>query len=558
VLRELQISDFALIDSLQLSFYSGFSVLTGETGAGKSIIIDALSLLLGARASIEMIRTGCEKAVIEGVFEAPETAFTLLNEWGIESDNTELIISREIHRSGRNRCRLNGTLVTVNQLAQLGRLLVDILGQHDHQSLLDVSRHLEILDEFGDDEHRHLKSTVRELYSRYEQVKRERIRLQTQERDRLARIDLLQFQLEEITQANLRVGEEDELEKQQQRLANIERITTTAESVYARLQEQLPDQPPLYDLLAQTISDLTSLTRYDQEITPITELFNQALVQLEEASRDLRQYIEGFERDPQALEQIETRLSLIRTLKRKYGENEQAILDYGEEIRQELETLLSSEITIEKLKQEEDELYSTLTDLARQLTEKRRQCAEKMEKQIEAHLADLNMERTKFVVDITPADLNETGVDSVEFKLSPNLGEEIKPLAKIASGGEMSRIMLALKNSLVQVEQIPALVFDEVDTGIGGRTALKVAEKLRSLSGQFQVFAVTHLPIVASFAQHHYYVEKQEHYGRTKVKVTLLDRDGRVSELVRMLGGQADQSATKAHAEELLKQANTS
>ena len=557
MLRELQISDFALIDSVHLSFYSGFSVLTGETGAGKSIIIDALSLLLGARASTEMIRTGSERAVIEGVFQPPPAALSLLDEWGIESD-MEIIISREIYRNGRNRCRLNGSLVTVNQLAQLGNYLVDILGQHDHQSLLDVTRHLEILDGFGDAEHQSLKASVRELYRKYEQVRRERIKLQAEERDRLARIDLLQFQIEEIRQAEIKVGEEEELLQQQQRLANIERITTTAESVYARLREQLPDQPPLYDQLAQAINDLSSLNRYDQEIASIADLFNQALVQLEEGSRDLRQYIESFERDPEALEQVEARLSLLRTLKRKYGEDEQAILDYAEGIEQELEILQSSEITIEQLKNEEEELYQQLRSMTEQLSEKRRQCAAKMERLIEAHLADLNMERTKFVVEIAPAELGETGTDAVEFKLSPNLGEALKPLAKIASGGEMSRIMLAIKNSLVQVERIPALVFDEVDTGIGGRTALKVAEKLRSLSKQFQVFAVTHLPIVASYAQHHYYVEKHEINGRTTVKVTLLDEDGRVNELVRMLGGQADQLATRAHAKELLQQAATS
>lgn len=557
MLRELQISDFALIDSVHLSFYSGFSVLTGETGAGKSIIIDALSLLLGARASTEMIRTGSERAVIEGVFQPPPAALSLLDEWGIESD-MEIIISREIYRNGRNRCRLNGSLVTVNQLAQLGNYLVDILGQHDHQSLLDVTRHLEILDGFGDAEHQSLKASVRELYRKYEQVRRERIKLQAEERDRLARIDLLQFQIEEIRQAEIKVGEEEELLQQQQRLANIERITTTAESVYARLREQLPDQPPLYDQLAQAINDLSSLNRYDQEIASIADLFNQALVQLEEGSRDLRQYIESFERDPEALEQVEARLSLLRTLKRKYGEDEQAILDYAEGIEQELEILQSSEITIEQLKNEEEELYQQLRSMTEQLSEKRRQCAAKMERLIEAHLADLNMERTKFVVEIAPAELGETGTDAVEFKLSPNLGEALKPLAKIASGGEMSRIMLAIKNSLVQVERIPALVFDEVDTGIGGRTALKVAEKLRSLSKQFQVFAVTHLPIVASYAQHHYYVEKHEINGRTAIKVTLLDEDGRVNELVRMLGGQADQLATRAHAKELLQQAATS
>lgn len=556
MLKELQIRDFALIEQVHLSFYEGFSVLTGETGAGKSIIIDALSLLLGARASLEMIRTGCERAVVEGVFSIPQPVCPLLAEWGIGIDS-ELIITREIHRSGRNRCWLNGSLVTVNQLSQLGRALVDILGQHDHQSLLDVSRHLDMLDAFGGAELQDLRRLVADRHQKYIEIKRERERLQNQERERLVRIDLLQFQINEIDQAKLRVGEEAELVQQQQRLANIERITTTAESVYARLQEHT-DQPPLYDQLAQAVTELSSLTRYDSKIAPVLELFNQALIQLEEGSRDLRQYLEEFDRDPEALEQIENRLALLRTLKRKYGESEAAILAYADQIRQELEVLLESDITIEKLKTEEEAINRELAGLAGELRQKRRHYAKILQQQIEKHLADLNMEGTRFEVRITDQPLNETGIDAVEFMIAPNVGEELKPLAKIASGGEMSRVMLALKNCLVEIDRIPALVFDEVDSGIGGRTARSVAQKLRHLSRQFQVFVVTHLPVVASFAEHHYYVEKHEKDGRTSVSVTLLDEQERIDELVRMLGGQSGQEATAAHAKELLKQANTS
>ncbi|HHX01902.1 MAG TPA: DNA repair protein RecN [Firmicutes bacterium] len=556
MLKELQIRDFALIEHVHLSFFEGFSVLTGETGAGKSIIIDALSLLLGARASLEMIRTGSERALIEGVFSTPETAVSVLADWGISAD-PELIISREIHRSGRSRCWLNGNLVTVNQLSQLGSYLVDILGQHDHQSLLDVSRHLDMLDAFGGAELQTLRQIIRNQYLKYVEIKKEREHLQNQERERLMRIDLLQFQINEIDQAKLKVGEEAELLQQHQRLANIERITTTAESVYARLQEHT-DQLPLYDQLAQAVSELVALSRFDQEITSVAELFSQALVQLEEGSRDLRQYIEGFDRDPQALEQTENRLALLRTLKRKYGETEEAILAYAEHIRQELAALLESEITIEKLTVEEETLSEELTRLCSELRQKRHHCANIMQKQIEKHLADLNMEGTRFEVRITEQPLDETGMDAVEYMIAPNIGEELKPLAKIASGGEMSRIMLALKNCLVEIDRTPALVFDEVDSGIGGRTARSVAQKLRNLSRQFQVFVVTHLPVVASFAEHHYYVEKQEKDGRTSVSVALLGQQERIDELVRMLGGQSDQGATAAHAKELLKQANTS
>lgn len=556
MLKELQIRDFALIEHVHLSFYEGFSVLTGETGAGKSIIIDALSLLLGARASLEMIRTGSERALIEAVFTVPETAFPVLSDWGISFDS-ELIVSREIHRSGRNRCWLNGNLASVNQLSLLGRHLVDILGQHNHQSLLDVPRHLDMLDAFGGVGIQNLRQIVKSWYEKYVLVKKERERLQNQERERLVRIDLLQFQINEIDHAQLEVGEEAELLRRHQRLANIERITTTAESVYARLQEHT-DQPPLYDQLAQAVSELESLARFDPEITSISELFHQALVQLEEGSRDLRQYMEGFDRDPHALEQIENRLALLRALKRKYGESEEAILAYAEQIKKELAVLEESEITIEKLKADEDALSAELALLCSDLRQKRHECAKVMEKQIEKHLADLNMEGTRFEVRFADQPLDETGIDAVEFMISPNIGEELKPLAKIASGGEMSRIMLALKNCLVEIDGIPALVFDEVDSGIGGRTARSVAQKLRNLSKESQVFVVTHLPVVASFAEHHYYVEKREKDGRASVSVTMLDQEERIEELVRMLGGQAGQKATAAHAKELLKQANTS
>jgi len=556
MLKELQIRDFALIEQVHLSFYEGFSVLTGETGAGKSIIIDALSLLLGARASLEMIRTGAERALVEGLFSTPETACPLLAEWGIDAE-PELIITREIHHSGRSRCWINGSLVTVNQLVQLGKYLVDILGQHDQQSLLDAARHLDMLDAFGGAELQDLRRALKEQYRKYSAVKRERERLQNQERERLVRIDLLQFQINEIDQAKLKPGEEAELVLQQHRLANIERIAATAESVYTRLQEHT-DQPPLYDQLAQAVTELGSLTRYDPGIASIVEMFRQCLVQLEEGSRDLRQYIEGFDRDPETLDQIEDRLALVRTLKRKYGENEEAVLAYAEQVRQELEILLDSEIRVEKLKEEEEALSRELDRIAGELRQKRQHYARILERQIEQHLADLNMDGTRFEVRITGQPVDETGMDAVEFMIAPNVGEDLKPLAKIASGGEMSRVMLALKNCLVEVDRIPALVFDEVDTGIGGRTARSVAQKLRNLSRQFQVFVVTHLPVVASFAAHHYYVEKQEKDGRTSVSVTLLDGQERIDELVRMLGGQSDQKATTAHAKELLKQANTS
>ena len=558
MLKELQISGFALIDQVHLSFDSGFSVITGETGAGKSIIIDALSLLLGTRASSEMIRTGCDQAVVEGLFQPSAGARNLLVEWGMGSaEDDELIIMREIHRTGRNRCRINGHLANVTQLAQLAPYLVDILGQHDTQSLLDVEKHRYILDSFGDADHQKLRDKISKLYQEYSEIRSRRIKLQTNEKERLVRIDLLQFQVEEIGQAKLQVGEVHRLTADLERLANLDRLSSTAASVYSRFQEDTEGLPSLSRLLSEAVHDLSSIGKYDQTLIPLVENFSNALVLFEEGCRDLRNYVESLESDPQALQDVEERLHLIRSLLRKYGDTEQEVLNYYEQIQQELEELTHSSETVDHLVKQEEHLYQELLQLSAKLTEKRQQCAKELEKNIEAQLADLNME-SRFVVEIKQAEqVGAEGLDLIEFKISPNIGEDLKPLAKIASGGEMSRIMLAIKSILAEADQVPTLVFDEVDSGIGGRTALKVADKLHKLSRHFQVFSVTHLPIVASYAKHHYYIEKKVIQDRTVMQVNLLSKEERVNEIVRMLGGHEDVE-TIAHAKQLLNQANTS
>lgn len=557
MLKELQISGFALIEKLHLSFYSGLSVLTGETGAGKSIIIDALSLLLGARASSEMIRTGSDRAVVEGLFQLTPGAHILLQEWGMESED-DIIIVREIHRNGRNRCRINGHLANVTQLSDMAPHLVDILGQHDNQSLLEVHKHREIVDSFGDATHQSLLKTIHNLYTKYHEVRNRRIKLQTNERDRLVRIDLLKFQVDEIEQAQLKIGEVDQLIMDLERLSNLDRISTTTKSVYSRFQDETETLPPLSKLLSDAVHELGTLTRYDQGLAPLSDIFSNIVVMFDEACRDLRDYIEGLESDPQTLQYVEERLHLIRSLLRKYGETEKDVLDYYEQCQKELDELTHSSETIQHLVKEEEELHHQLLKISAQLTKKRQDCAKVLEKNIEAQLADLNME-TKFVVEIMQAEeVTGEGLDLIEFKISPNVGEDLKPLARIASGGEMSRIMLALKSILAEADRVPTLVFDEVDSGIGGRTALRIAAKLQRLSHDFQVFSVTHLPVVASHAKHHYYIEKQTVGDRTVVQVKLLDGEERISELVRMLGGQDSQETIAAHARQLLKQANTS
>lgn len=557
MLKELQITGFALIEKLQLSFYSGFNVLTGETGAGKSIIVDALSLLLGARASSEMIRTGSKCATVEGVFRTPKSVHLLLEQWGIIAEE-DLIIAREIHLNGRNKCWVNGRMATVNQLLELGRYLVDILGQNDNQNLLDNARHLEILDQYGDKKHQALTESVADHFKRYQKVKQKRDRLLKQERERLSRIDLLQFQINEIEEAQIKDGEQERLIVERDKLANVEKITATAKMAYAGLQGEYDSQPALYDSLAKVVNDLTSLLKYDQSLASIVTMLNESLVQIEEGARELRYYLERFELDPQELATIEDRLQLIRSMERKYGDSEAAIIEYCEDSKKELAELLDSEQSIESLNQQEAEMLTALTNLTGDLTSSRKSHARILEKELENHLADLNMEKTRFMVEITQTELNDNGVDQVEFKISPNIGEDLKPLAKIASGGELSRIMLALKSTLVKADSVPTLVFDEVDTGIGGLTAQKIAAKIQQLSDKFQVFTITHLPVVASFGKNHYLIEKNRLANRTVTVVKLLTYNERISEMVRMLGGQDNQEITAAHAKELLKQANTS
>lgn len=556
MLKELHITGFALIEELQLSFYSGFSVLTGETGAGKSIIIDALSLLLGERASTEMIRTGHDFARVEGVFSVTSSAKQVLEGWGFSLDD-EILLEREIHHNGRSKCRINGQIVLVSQLAELAPYLVNILGQNDNQYLTDSSNYLKILDAFGNQELTSLKMQVAKEYATYQKVKKQRLDLQRDERDRLARIDLLQFQIDEIKQANIRVGEEANLRILRDRLGNVERLTTTAEAVYSLLQDSLDERPSLYDLLADAVGQLSGLEKYDMSLSDLVKLLNSALVNVDEGSRELRQYIESFDRDPQALEQTEQRLLLIRNLQRKYGESEQDILDHYTKSQTELETLLNSSQTIDHLLAEESQLLATLTKLSSQLTAKRQECAMRLKKDIELHLADLNMDKTRFQVEISIKEIGSDGSDQIDFLISPNIGEDLKPLAKVASGGEMSRIMLALQCSFARADVVSTLIFDEIDAGVGGITAQKIASKLRKLGESFQLVSITHLPVVASYAANHYYIDKQTHDGRTTTIVTLLDQQGRIHELIRMLGGHDNQEITVAHAKELLKQAAT-
>lgn len=562
MLRELSIRNFALIEQLELSFYSGFSVLTGETGAGKSIIIDALGLLLGRRASTEMIRTGAESCVIQGVFAVhDEEALGLLQEWGIDAEE-ELVITREVSNNGRNRCRLNGKLVSVSQLSELGAYLAEIVGQHDSRSLLNPNRHLMYLDAFGGDAHQRELEELRARHEAWSSIRREMTLLSGDERERNRRIDLLRFQLEEIADARLQTGEEEALLAERKRLANLDRLRKAVGTAYGLLSDSDGHTESVVRKLNLAQAELERARAFDDELAAATELLASAVAQVGEVSLELWSYLDRFELDPERLNEVETRLDLIETLKRKYGDSVAEILKFADQAQQELEFLESSAERSQELQKELERAWSAWLEKARQVSLKRRELAAELEKKIEGQLADLNMSNTRFVVSFEDNGAqermvpNHDGLEQVQFMIAPNVGEELKPLSRIASGGELSRVMLAIKVILAQAEAIPTIVFDEIDTGIGGQTAGKLAEKLKALSAACQVMCVTHLPVIASFGAHHYAVHKETSGERTTISVRELAKDGRIMELTRMLGGsESSDSITAAHAKELLERA---
>ncbi len=555
MLKELQIKNFALIDTLELSFYTGFSVLSGETGAGKSIIIDALSLLLGARASLEMIRTGAKTTEVIGSFSLNQDAEELLQHWGMLEEE-DLIIAREININGRNKCWINGRLATVGQLAELGPFLVDIVGQHDSQSLLNPQDHHLLLDAFGGTEHMVLLNETTKTAQRWLSVKAELDKLNSNERERNRRIDLLTFQVDEISKAGLKLNEDEELELERSRLANLDRIRESLHFVVSMLGENYEERQSLMHSLALSEAELQRATTLDPSLEHLNERFSEVILNLDDLLQEFRSYLEQLLADPDLLHQIELRLELIDNLRRKYGNTVLEILEYGQAAEQELQELGNAGVQMDSLIRECTELEQKWQIQAKELSESRKILSLDLENQIETQLSELSMGNTKFKVNFTPRSSATPvlgGLEEIEFMMAPNLGEDLKPLAKIASGGELSRVMLAIKAILVEAEQTPTIIFDEIDAGIGGRTAVNLGKKLHSLGKFRQVLCVTHLPVIAGYGENHYSVQKSIIHGRTTVSVDLLDQDSRIQELTRMLGGTGQDDVSLKHAEELLR-----
>jgi DNA repair protein RecN (Recombination protein N) len=572
MLLELTITDFAIIDQLTIRLEPGFTVLTGETGAGKSILIDAVSAVLGGRASADVVRSGCRAARVEAIvsLDAPDLAAAVrdaLAEYDLAADEEEgtLILAREISAAGRSTARVNGRAVPVSVLAALGDLLVDIHGQSEHLSLFKVAGHVDLLDRYGGtfDARQSVAALVRELRA----LRAEGERLRENRRDAARRLDLLRYQIEEIEAANLLPDEEAELDAERLVLANADRLAGLAAAARSLLMEGEDGLPGAQDLLNRAAQSLAELVRIDPSQTALLEGVQSALYTLEEAGRDLTRYADDIEANPARLTALEERSTLLHTLKRKYGASIAEVIAFGRAAAVEQADLLGAEDRLEELAAEVNQLRARIGQAGAALSAARRQAAEDLARRVEEQLADLNMARARFSIAIEwreDADgvpvpevdgayaVDETGLDRVEFLISANPGEALKPLARIASGGEASRLMLALKTILSAVDRTPTLIFDEVDTGVGGRSGQVVGEKLRALAQTHQVLCVTHLPQVAALGHEHLRIEKEMTGERTRTVVTPLSGSERVEEIAAMLGGAPVGETARRAAMELL------
>ncbi|MFN3689575.1 MAG: DNA repair protein RecN [Fimbriimonadales bacterium] len=549
MLHALHIENLAIIDRLEVRFEAGLNALTGETGAGKSILIDALNLALGERADPMLIRTGAEKLRVNAVFELPDDPElrTLLDELGIEPEEGLLYLSREVQSSGRSMARINGQPVPLSAVQAIGERLVDLHGQHEHQSLLKPSRHLEFLDCWLGEPALRLRAQTREAVLALRQAERELQALTERAREREQMLDLYRFQLDEIRNANLQQGEEEQLETEARRLMHAEKLIALAGSAYDALMQ---DQGA-YDLAAHASRSLTEIARIDPSVTEWGDMLESALAHMEEVARNLRAYAEQIEYDPARLEEVLARLELIKRLKRKYGDTIEAVLQYAEEAESKLQMLETQTERREVLEAQIAELQAHAATLCEQLSALRKAGAQRFAQTVQAILRELAMERAEFRVEVRPKPMDITGADSIEFLFSANPGEPPRPLSKIASGGEMSRVMLALKTALADAAPVPTLVFDEIDAGLGGRTAYAVGEKLAELAQHCQILCITHLPQIASRATHHLAIEKHTEGDATRVQIRVLAGEARVQEIARMLTGEPTEIALQ-HAQELL------
>lgn len=552
----MTIKNFAIIESLSLTFQEGMTVLTGETGAGKSIIIDALGLLVGGRGSADFIRHGEERLELQGLFALAEDNLACRNaliENGIDASDDMVVLERSLFRSGKNSCRINGKLVTTVLLRQIGSKLIDIHSQHEHQELMNEEFHLSLLDRFASDKIKPALTKYQTNFKEYQTIEKEWQNWTKNERELAQRLDMLRFQQQEIENADLQAGEEDRLLEQKNILANFEKLNENLQGAYAAIQ----GEPGGLEFVGEAMRQMETAASIHTDYKAVSEAISSSYYMLEDSMSQIRQSLDQLEFQPEELNQIESRLNDLNQLKRKYGKTIEDIIQYEQEISSEMEKLTDSESHVGHLETKLATLKTELTKQAATLTDIRKKAAVTLEKQIKQELNQLYMEKAIFSMrfEANKMELTELGQDSVVFYMSTNPGEPLKPLAKIASGGELSRMMLALKTIFSRHQGITSIIFDEVDTGVSGRVGQAIAEKIYAVSVGSQVLCISHLPQVAAMANHHYYITKKVQNKRTTTSVTVLKGVEKVEEISRMIAGIEVTELTKQHAKEMIEQA---
>ncbi|WP_288588402.1 DNA repair protein RecN [uncultured Streptococcus sp.] len=551
MLLEISIKNFAIIEEISLTFENGMTVLTGETGAGKSIIIDAMNLMLGARASLDVIRHGANKAEIEGLFSVGENAALtqILEENGIEVTE-ELIIRREILQNGRSIGRINGQMVNLTTLRAVGQYLVDIHGQHDQEELMKPNMHIRMLDEFGDSQFASVKKHYQDLFEHYRRLRKRVLTKQKNEQEHKARIEMLEFQIAEIEAAALKSGEDQALNQKRDKLLNHKHIADTLTNAYVMLDDE---EFSSLSNIRSAMNDLMTLEEFDAEYKDMSSNVSEAYYILEEVTKQLGDVIDELDFDAGSLQQIEARLEVIYSITRKYGGSVDDVLDYYENITKEYNLLTGNDESSDNMEKDLKRLEKELIVAAESLSQERHQLAKNLEAEIKQELADLYMEKADFQVQFSKGKFNRDGNEAIEFYISTNPGEGFKPLVKVASGGEISRLMLAIKSAFSRKEDKTSIVFDEVDTGVSGRVAQAIAQKIYKIGSHGQVLAISHLPQVIAIADYQFFIEKRSDENTTVSTVRLLSEEERVEEIAKMLAGSDITEMAREQARELLK-----
>lgn len=548
MLNHLSIKNVAVIDRLGVDFHSGVSVLTGETGAGKSIIIDSINMILGDRANKGLVRYGSDKAVVQAVFDADESVIPILEENDIDADDGQIVITRQLTGEGKSVARINGMVVTLNVLRDIADKLINIHGQHDSQALLTPAKHISFLDAYAVNDEYIRK--YRECLKRKRETEKKIQSLEMDEQEKMRRIDLLEYQVDEISKAELEKGEDEELKEQREIYANAEQITSAVNEAYMNI---YGGDEAAYDSISAAVDALSGVREVNPKLNSIYEALSGVMYSLEDVAHEVKEFGDSVEFDEQALNDVEERLDLISKLKRKYGAEIEDILKYLETARKDLEDIKLSDERTNELKEELCSIVSELQGYGKELSKRRAKYAEVLEKGIEQSLHELNMERSKFKVNIETSDeFYENGMDRVEFLISTNPGEPLKPLVKIASGGELSRVMLAIKSILADSDNVDTLIFDEIDTGVSGRAAMSIAKKLAEIGRGKQVICITHLPQLTAAADNHYLIQKNTEGEMASTTLTELDGEQREIELARIIDGGEVTELALSHAREML------